>query len=174
MNPYSSNSEDIVNQITLNCLISKSQLMKINNNKIKKNLEIERKKNIEQNYDELLKLFENLVNDKYPENLFDDVKNSYIHFIDKSLIYLNSIKNENKIEKQNIEIQKNEFEKIGVNKIDDCSEKINYMIEKCFDVNYHVIKNEIENDELNDDEDNEDDENDENDDHKTNIFSLRL
>jgi len=171
MNPYSSNSEDIVNQITLNCLISKSQLMKINNNKIKKNLEIERKKNIDQNYDELLKLFENLVNDKYPENLFDDVKNSYIHFIDKSLIYLNSIKNENKIEKQNIEIQKNEFEKIGVNKIDDCSEKINYMIEKCFDVNHHVIKNEIENDELNDDEDDEDDEND---DHKTNIFSLRL
>lgn len=151
MNPYISNSEDIVNQITLNCLISKSQLMKINNSKIKKNLEIERNKNIKENHTELLQLFENLVNEKYPENLFDDVKNSYIHFIDKSLIYLNSIKKENMID----ENKKYESEKIIINKTDYettnhetnyKTEKLNNMIEECYNVNSNIINNNYDND----------------------------
>lgn len=162
MNPYSINSEDIVNQITLNCLISKSHLMKINNSKIKKNLEIERHKNIKKNYNELLKLFENLVNNEYPDNLFDDVKNSYIHFIDKSLLYLNAIKNENENNNQNNQnnkVKENKSNKIIIDKLDDCSEKINYMIEKCFDVNHHLIEND-ENDNENNNENNDDGDND--------------
>jgi len=103
-------SNDFVNQITLNCLISKSQLMKINNTKIKKNLNVERNKKIKKYHSQLVKLFEELLNKNEPSDLFDDVKSSYVHFIDKTIIYLDSIDantndeniiNENIIEKKN-------------------------------------------------------------------------
>ena len=57
----SSYSEDMINQITLNCLISKSQLMRINNGKIKKNMDAERNKKINKYRQELVKLFDDLL-----------------------------------------------------------------------------------------------------------------
>ena len=153
-------SNDFVNQITLNCLISKSQLMKINNTKIKKNLNVERSKKIKKYNSQLIELFEKLLNKTEPSDLFDDVKSSYIHFIDKTIIYLDNI-NTNIIEKQE-EKEQNE------QKNDDLlNEKINYMMNRCYNDMYNEIiikeENQEKDQEIYDNEDDEDDKDDEND-----------
>ena len=72
MNSYE--ADDIVKQITLNCLISKSQLMKINDKKIKKQMDVERNKQIKNKYEDLVELYQQLLNHTEPNDLFDDVK----------------------------------------------------------------------------------------------------
>lgn len=92
MNPYSSSSMDIINQITLNCLIDKNKLAKINSKKNKQNLEIERNENINKNRNELIKLFTDLLNHEYDGDASDEVNKSFVHFIDECLIHLNMCK----------------------------------------------------------------------------------
>lgn len=155
MNDY---SNDFVNQITLNCLISKSQLMKINNTKIKKNLNVERSKKIKKYNLQLLELFEKLLNKTEPTDLFDDVRSSYIHFIDKTIIYLDSI-NSNIIEEEEEKEEKKEEDEEKKEEND----KINNMMNRCYDDRYNeiIVKEEEEEQDIYDDEDDEDDENDE-------------
>ena len=169
-------SNDFVNQITLNCLISKSQLMKINNTKIKKNLNVERSKKIKKYNSQLIELFEKLLNKTEPSDLFDDVKSSYIHFIDKTIIYLDNI-NTNIIEKQEEKEQEQKEEKEqeqkeekeqNEQKNDDLlNEKINYMMNRCYNDMYNEIiikeENQEKDQEIYDNEDDEDDKDDEND-----------
>ena len=169
-------SNDFVNQITLNCLISKSQLMKINNTKIKKNLNVERSKKIKKYNSQLIELFEKLLNKTEPSDLFDDVKSSYIHFIDKTIIYLDNI-NTNIIEKQEEKEQEQKEEKEqeqkeekeqNEQKNDDLlNEKINYMMNRCYNDMYNEIiikeENQEQDQEIYDNEDDEDDKDDEND-----------
>ena len=157
-------SNDFVNQITLNCLISKSQLMKINNTKIKKNINSERNKKIKKYHSQLIKLFENLLNKTEPSNLFDDVKTSYVHFIDKAIIYLENDDEQNDDEKNDDE--KNDDEtKILISKTEDklFNNKINDMINECYDKRYHEIILEKEQEIFENDEDDENNENDEDD-----------
>lgn len=148
-------SNDFVNQITLNCLISKSQLMKINKTKNKKNINSERNKKIKKYHSQLIKLFENLLNKTEPSNLFDDVKTSYVHFIDKAIIYLDNDNEINNNEKNNNE--KNNDEKINDEMINDeinndekkiiisksedklFNNKINDMINECYDNRFNEM-----------------------------------
>jgi len=136
----SSYSEDMINQITLNCLISKSQLMRINNGKIKKNMDAERNKKINKYRQELVKLFDDLLNKRELSSLFDDVKISYIHFIDKAIIYLDNLENDKKI---NNNEQINDDEKINNNERINNDEKINNNERKIL----NIINNKSENDE---------------------------
>ena len=169
MNDY---SNDFVNQITLNCLISKSQLMKINNTKIKKNLNVERSKKIKKYNSQLLELFEKLLNKTEPTDLFDDVRTSYIHFIDKTIIYLDNI-NSNIIEEENEEKNKEKKEEKEENDKEENEEKnkekkendkINNMMNSCYNDRYYEIivkeeeQEEQEEQDIYDDEDDEDDE----------------
>jgi hypothetical protein len=165
-------SNDFVNQITLNCLISKSQLMKINETKIKKNINSGRNKKIKKYHSQLIKLFENLLNKTEPSNVFDDVKTSYVHFIDKAIIYLENDDEKNDDEKNNDEKNNDEKnddnKKILISKTEDklFNNKINNMINECYDKRYHeIILDEEKNEEQEifdeNDENNENDEDDE-------------
>jgi hypothetical protein len=165
-------SNDFVNQITLNCLISKSQLMKINETKIKKNINSERNKKIKKYYSQLIKLFENLLNKTEQSNLFDDVKTSYVHFIDKAIIYLENDDEQNNDEQNNDEKnndeknddeKNNDNEKILIFKTEDklFNNKINNMINECYDKRYHEIILEKEQEIFENAEDDENDEDDE-------------
>jgi hypothetical protein len=90
---------DYINQLTLNFLISKTQLNKLN--KLKQ-------KDISQKYDKerVCKLFNKLLNDDKPSDLLEDVKTSFDAFIEKSIYYLEihdkneTIQNERNSEKE--------------------------------------------------------------------------
>jgi hypothetical protein len=80
-------SEDYVNQLTLNFLISKSQLEKLNkkrNNDKQTGLQIDKTKFREP----VLELFNRLFDDDAPTDLLHDVRDSFDLFITKSIYYL--------------------------------------------------------------------------------------
>jgi hypothetical protein len=80
-------SEDYVNQLTLNFLISKSQLEKLNkkrNNDKQTGLQIDKAKFREP----VLELFNRLFDDDAPTDLLHDVRDSFDLFITKSIYYL--------------------------------------------------------------------------------------
>ena len=80
-------SEDYVNQLTLNFLISKSQLEKLNkkrNNDKQTGLQIDKTKFREP----ILELFNRLFDDDAPTDLLHDVRDSFDLFITKSIYYL--------------------------------------------------------------------------------------
>jgi hypothetical protein len=167
-------STDFINQITLNCLISKSQLMKINNTKIKKNLNVERSKKIKKYNSQLIELFKKLLNKTEPSDLFDDVKSSYIQFIDKTIIYLDNIdtnvieeKEQEQKEQEQKEQEQKEQEQKEQKDDDLLNEKINYMMNRCYNDMYNEIimkeENQEQDQEIYDNEDDKDDEDDEND-----------
>lgn len=79
-------SEDYVNQLTLNFLISKTQLDKLNKKRhsdkqqtMKTEREIFR--------EEIYTLFDDLFHENVPTDLLNDVKDAYEHFITKSIYY---------------------------------------------------------------------------------------
>jgi hypothetical protein len=80
-------SDDLVNQITLNFLISKQQLQKLNK-KIKQKEEDKMKTDMEIYKEQFVELFNKMVNDDFPDNLLEDVKHSYTYFVEKSIYYL--------------------------------------------------------------------------------------
>ena len=80
-------SEDYVNQLTLNFLISKSQLEKLNkkrNNDKQTGLQLDKTKFKEP----VLELFNRLFADDVPTDLLHDVRDSFDLFITKSIYYL--------------------------------------------------------------------------------------
>ena len=80
-------SDDLVNQITLNFLISKQQLQKLNK-KIKQKEEDKMKTDMEIYKEQFVELFNKMVNDDFPDDLLEDVKHSYTYFVEKSIYYL--------------------------------------------------------------------------------------
>jgi hypothetical protein len=80
-------SDDLVNQITLNYLISKSQLQKLNN-KIKQKEQDAMKTDKEIYKEQINELFTKCLNDEFPDDLLQDVRNSFTYFIEKSVYYL--------------------------------------------------------------------------------------
>lgn len=73
-----------INDLTLNFLISKTQLQKLNKMKHKENPQLEH------NYDkeQISKLFNKLLNNDKPDDLLEDVKTCFDVFIEKSIYYL--------------------------------------------------------------------------------------
>jgi hypothetical protein len=80
-------SDDLVNQITLNFLISKQQLQKLNK-RIKQKEEDKMKTDMEIYKDKIVELFLKLLDDKVPSDLLEDVKHSYNYFVEKAIYYL--------------------------------------------------------------------------------------
>jgi hypothetical protein len=80
-------SHDLVNQITLNFLISKQQMQKLNK-KIKQKEEDKMKTDMEIYREQIVELFTKFINDEFPDDLLEDVKHSYTYFIEKSIYYL--------------------------------------------------------------------------------------
>lgn len=79
-------ADELVNQLTLNFLISKNQLQKLN----RKNKEINdnnRLKELQYYNDRIQKLFQGLLVCDIPEDLLYDVKSSFDTFIEKSIYY---------------------------------------------------------------------------------------
>jgi len=99
---HNSLDNDYVNQLTLNFLISKTQLNKLNKLKQKDTNENVSKYDKER----VLKLFNKLLKDDKPDDLLEDVKTSFDAFIEKSIYYLEihdkneTIQNERNSEKE--------------------------------------------------------------------------
>ncbi len=98
-------SNDYINQVTLNFLISKTQLQKLN-----------KKMNKEQKDDSLvydksriLELFNKLLNNEIPDDLLEDVRMCFDAFIEKSIYYIDIHDKNAIIEKELKEEFKEEF-----------------------------------------------------------------
>ena len=120
-------SDDLVNQITLNFLISKQQLQKLNK-KIKQKEEDKMKTDMEIYKEQFVELFNKMVNDDFPDDLLEDVKHSYTYFVEKSIYYLkmrvttNNTSNTNENEDEvsaNDEEESNDNEESSANEDDE-------------------------------------------------------
>lgn len=111
-------SEELVNQLTLNFLISKSQLNKLNK-KIKETSDERKIEELNKYRDKIQALFNQLLVLEHPNDLLFDVKNAFDLFVEKSIYYFKSKENEDdeKEEKQDIK-EDIDFEK-EINDIDN-------------------------------------------------------
>jgi hypothetical protein len=87
-------SEDLVNELTLNYLISKTQLLKLNK-RIKEKNDNNRRTDKELYEDRINKLFGDLLVNNPPNDLLFDVKSAFDHFIDKCIYYFKAQDNSN-------------------------------------------------------------------------------
>jgi hypothetical protein len=92
-------SEDLVNQITLSCLISKNQLQKLNK-KLNENTENNRKSDKYIYKDRIQILFNDLLKDREPDDLLQEVKTGFDFFIDKCIYYFKAVDNNEILEKE--------------------------------------------------------------------------
>ena len=90
---------EYINQITLNFLISKTQLNKLN--KLK-----QKEFDLKPTYDkaQITDLFNKLLNENSPDDLLEDVKTCFDAFIEKSIYYL-EIRDKNEIIQNDNEIK---------------------------------------------------------------------
>ena len=95
-------SEDYVNQLTLNFLISKTQLAKLNK-KISQDSKNVFDENNERFRKDIVQLFNKLLENDVPSDLLQDVRDSFDHFIDKSIYYLKVREDNNKHHQNNDE-----------------------------------------------------------------------
>jgi hypothetical protein len=79
-------SEDFINQLTLNCLINKNQLEKLNKKICNDKDEIFKKK-VQLYKNEILILFTQLLENNSPSDLLSDVHKSFDLFVSKSIYY---------------------------------------------------------------------------------------
>jgi hypothetical protein len=94
-------SDDFVNQLTLNCLISKTQLQKLNRH-LKENTETLKKTNKEVYGDRVKQLFEALLVDKPIDNVLQEVNIAFDYFFDKCVYYFKAIDNNECLEKDRL------------------------------------------------------------------------
>jgi len=92
-------SEELVNQLTLNFLISSNQLQKLNK-KIKDNTENNRKSEKEIYRDRIQKLFNDLLVNNTSEDLIQEVKTGFDFFVDKCIYYFKALDNNELLEKE--------------------------------------------------------------------------
>lgn len=130
-------AEDLVNNITLNYLISKTQLCKLNK-KMKQSKEEAMKTNREIYKEQIISLFmELLENDRDSVNVLEEVKNGFDYFVEKTIYHIKMQEISEEREKENGK----DKEKITVTKsssssslCDDNHSKIDDdNIEDCFD-----------------------------------------
>ena len=117
-------SDDLVNQITLNFLISKQQLQKLNK-KIKQKEEDKMKTDMEIYKEQFVELFNKMLNDNFPDDLLEDVKHSYTYFVEKSIYYLKMKSETNKEQDQEQEEEEEDQEKSESIDCEDDSELSN-------------------------------------------------
>jgi hypothetical protein len=135
-------NNDYINQLTLNFLISKTQLQKLK--KIKeKGLDANANTNSRYDKDRITELFNKLLNNKRPDDLLEDVNTCFDAFIEKSIYYL-------EIHDKNICIQ---------NERDGSDASNEYVgVETCDNQEYNVVDYVGYNEDLDKDEDLDEDE----------------
>ena len=124
-------SEDFVNQLTLNFLISKHQLQKLNK-KVKENADTSRKTDKELYGQRITKLFNDLLVNEPPDTLLQEVQIGFDLFMDKCIYYFKAVDNNDLFEKartddypsDNIIHDDIDYEKEG-NSIERCNYKEN-------------------------------------------------
>lgn len=94
-------SDDFVNQLTLNFLISKNQLQKLNK-KVKENSDEIKVKEIQKYRKRITAIFNNLLNNEPPDDLLFEVKLAFDTFIDKSIYYFKAHDNSFKLENERL------------------------------------------------------------------------
>lgn len=94
-------SEDLINQLTLNCLISKHQLEKLNK-KMKESAENSRKTDTEIYGQRITQLFNDLLVNEPPTSLLQEVKIGFDFFIDKCIYYFKAVDNDELLEKERV------------------------------------------------------------------------
>jgi hypothetical protein len=91
-------SNDLINQITLNYLISKQQLEKLN--KCKENPANKQKQKREIYKQRVLELFTNMLDGNHPDGLLMEVKKSFDYYIDNCIYYFEVHDNHIEIEEK--------------------------------------------------------------------------
>jgi len=149
-------SDDLINQLTLNCLISKHQLEKLNK-KIKESAENSRKTDTEIYGQRITQLFNDLLVNEPPTRLLQEVKIGFDFFIDKCIYYFKAVDNNELLEKERVDDDDDSTSNIIQDDID--YEREEREIEKG---NYeeHTGSNDDDNDNDNDNDDDDDDDND--------------
>jgi len=115
-------SDDFINQLTLNCLISKNQLQKLNK-KVNENSNQIKIQEIQKYRKRITTLVNNLLDYQPPDDLLFEVKLAFDTFLDKSIYYFkahdNSFKLENERLNKDIIHDDIDFEKEENDKEDD-------------------------------------------------------
>ena len=96
-------SEDLVNQLTLSFLISKKQLQKLNK-RLKETTETSRMSDKEIYNERIKNLFNDLLVDKPPTNLLQEVQTGFDFFLDKCIYYFKASDNNELLEKERTNI----------------------------------------------------------------------
>ncbi len=96
-------SEDLVNQLTLSFLISKTQLQKLNK-RLKETTETTRMTDKEIYNERIIKLFNDLLVNNPPTNLLQEVKTGFDFFLDKCIYYFKASDNNELLEKERTNI----------------------------------------------------------------------
>jgi len=159
-------SDDLVNQLTLNFLISKNQLQKLNK-KVKDNSDQIKVKEIQKYRKRIIALFNNLLDCQPPDDLLFEVKLACDSFIDKSIYYFkahdNSIQLENERLNEDIIHDDIDFEKEDNDKEPKCTKEEESGYEEEEEAGYEEEEEEgyEEDDEEEDDEEDDEEEDDE-------------
>ena len=92
-------SDDLINQLTLNFLISKNQLQKLNK-RTKENAEEIKLLEIRRYKERINTLFNNLLDNNPPDDLLYNVKTTFDSFLEKSIYYFKAHDNSENLEKE--------------------------------------------------------------------------
>jgi len=152
-------SYDLVNQLTLNFLISKKQLQKLNK-KVKETSDQRKIRETQEYSDRIKTLFYDLLVSQPPDDLLFEVKTAFDTFIEKSIYYFKAHDNSEDLEKERTQILLRN-EDIDYEKEEREIEKGNY-IERTND------EDKEEEEEEDEDEEEEEEENEENDEEEKN------
>ena len=94
-------SDDFINQLTLNCLISKNQLQKLNK-KVNENSNQIKIQEIQKYRKRITTLVNNLLDYQPPDDLLFEVKLAFDTFLDKSIYYFKAHDNSFKLENERL------------------------------------------------------------------------
>lgn len=115
-------ADDFVNKLTLNCLISKPQLYKLNK-RLKENSDNKKMAEMQEYKDRIEELFNLMLSNNSPDHLLLDVKNTFDAFVEKSIYYFKAQDNATMLENRRSEIQ----DDIDFDKEDRDIERGNYV-----------------------------------------------
>lgn len=97
-------ADDFVNKLTLNCLISKTQLYKLNK-RLKENSDNKKLVEMQEYGPRIEELFKLMLQNNAPENILLDVKYTFDAFVEKSIYYFKAQDNALMLENRRSDIQ---------------------------------------------------------------------
>ena len=109
-------NDDFINNVTLNCLISSQQLIKL---KQKEQIDKCRGISKDMHKEQLLQLFVSLLDDEPPENILSDVTDSFDYFIQKSIYYFKLVEQSNMFNEEDVGVDKDVIDEIDEDVIDE-------------------------------------------------------